>query len=75
MGKVITVGVHFDSWRGTVEFNLDRKHLILALIVLNGKEVLRIVCSTAANSEIKLVTAQSFSNNIQFSCLFPSRIK
>ena len=68
-GKGNTVGVHYDSWRGTVEFYLDRKPLGLACTGLLGKEVFPIVSSTAAKSEMKLVTAQSFSNNLQFSCL------
>ena len=68
-GKGNTVGVHYDSWRGTVEFYLDRKPLGLAFTGLKGKEVFPIVSSTAAKSEMKLVTAQSFANNLQFSCL------
>ena len=68
-GKGNTVGVHFDSWRGTVEFYLDKNPLGVAFTGLQGKEVFPIVSSTAAKSEIKLVTAQSFSNNLQFSCL------
>jgi len=68
-GKGNTVGVHFDSWRGTVEFYLDKSPLGVAFTGLQGKEVFPIVSSTAAKSEIKLVTAQSFSNNLQFSCL------
>ena len=68
-GKGNTVGVHYDSWRGTVEFYLDRKPLGLAFSGLRGKEVFPIVSSTAAKSEMKLITAQSFKNNLQFSCL------
>jgi len=68
-GKGNTVGVHYDSWRGTVEFYIDRKPLGMAFTGLQGKEVFPIVSSTAAKSELKLVTAQSFSNTLQFSCL------
>jgi len=68
-GKGNTVGVHYDSWRGTVEFYLDRRPLGMAFTGLQGKEVFPIVSSTAAKSELKLVTAQSFANNLQFSCL------
>jgi len=68
-GEGNTVGVHYDSWRGTVEFYLDKKPLGLAFSGLQGKEVFPIVSSTAAKSEMKLLTAQSFPNNLQFSCL------
>eukprot|EP00092_Neocalanus_flemingeri_P003814 GFUD01004108.1.p1 GENE.GFUD01004108.1~~GFUD01004108.1.p1 ORF type:complete len:413 (+),score=155.34 GFUD01004108.1:158-1240(+) len=68
-GKGNTVGVHYDSWRGTLEFYLDRQPLGLAFSGLQGKEVFPIVSSTAAKSEMKLITAQSFQNNLQFSCL------
>jgi len=68
-GKGSTVGVHYDAWRGTVEFYIDRRPLGMAFTGLQGKDVFPIVSSTAAKSELKLVTAQSFTNNLQFSCL------
>ena len=64
-----TVGVHYDSWRGSVEFYLDRRPLGIAFTGLADKVLYPIVCSTAAKSEMKLITAQSFPNNLQFSSL------
>jgi len=69
-GEGDTVGVHLDTLRGTVEFYLNKKPLGVAFKDLRVKEDLfPLVSSTAAKSEMKLETAQSYKNNLQFSCL------
>lgn len=64
-----TLGVHLDSWMGTVEFYLNRQPLGIAFRGLRGKELYPVISSTAAKSEMKLVTARTFSNSLQFQCV------
>jgi len=68
--KGATVGVHYDSWRGTLEFLVDKVSCGIAWTgVGRGKKLFPAVCSTAAKSEMRLVTAQSFRNTLQFHCV------
>jgi len=67
-GKGDVVGVHLDTWRGQVYFYHNSKLQGLAFTGLQGLDLVPIVCSTAAKSEIKLVTARSFPNTLQFEC-------
>ena len=65
-GKDDIVGVHFDSWRGNLQFYVNRKPLGVAYQGLRPAEMFPVVSSTAAKSEVKLITALSFPNNLQF---------
>jgi len=67
-GRGDVVGVHLDTWRGHVYFYHNGKLQGLAFTGLQGLDLIPIVCSTAAKSEIKLVTARSFPNTLQFEC-------
>lgn len=65
-GKGSIVGIHLDSWRGTLEFFLNRKPLGIAFTGLQNKQLYPIVTSTSAHSGMKLVTSCSFPANLQF---------
>ncbi|XP_045620352.2 SPRY domain-containing SOCS box protein 3 [Procambarus clarkii] len=65
-GKGSIVGIHLDSWRGTLEFFLNRKPLGIAFTGLQNIELYPIVTSTSAHSGMKLVTSCDFPSNLQF---------
>jgi len=62
------VGVHYDSWRGNIQFYINRRPLGLAWEAVRAQEMFPVVSSTAAKSEVKLITALSFPNSLQFEC-------
>nr|XP_027218331.1 SPRY domain-containing SOCS box protein 3-like [Penaeus vannamei] len=64
-GKGSIVGLHLDSWRGTLEFYLNRKPLGVAFVGLQNKEVYPIVTSTSAHSGMKLVSSCTFPVSLQ----------
>jgi len=63
------VGAHLDTFRGTLEFYVNRRPLGVAFSGLKGKTLYPAVCSTAAKSEMKLICAQSFRSTLQFDCI------
>jgi len=65
-GQGDRLGVHFDAWRGTLEFYLNRKPLGVAFTNLRGKTVFPVICSTAAKSSLTLSTARSLPSSLQF---------
>ena len=67
-GKDDIVGVHYDSWRGNIQFYVNRKPLGVAYQGLPPAEMFPVVSSTAAKSEVKLISALSFPNTLQFEC-------
>jgi len=66
MGDVL--GVHYDSWRGNIQFYLNRAPLGLAWQGVRAQEMFPVVTSTAAKSEVKLISALSFPSTLQFEC-------
>ena len=62
------MGVHYDSWRGNIQFYLNRAPLGLAWQGVQAQEIFPLVTSTAAKSEVKLISALSFPNTLQFEC-------
>ena len=65
-GQGDRLGVHFDAWRGTLEFYLNRKPLGCAFTNLKNKTVYPVICSTAAKSSLTLSTARSLPSSLQF---------
>ncbi|KAJ8681202.1 hypothetical protein QAD02_016989 [Eretmocerus hayati] len=63
------VGVHLDTWRGTLQFFLDRKPLGIAFTGLRGMELYPMVCSTAAKSRMKVTYSCSMPASLQMECL------
>jgi len=62
------IGIHLDAWRGHLSFFHNLVPQGLAYTGLSGLELYPVVSSTAAKSEIKLVTALSFDSSLQFEC-------
>jgi len=62
------IGIHLDAWRGHLSFFHNLVPQGLAFTGLSGLELFPVVSSTAAKSEIKLVTALSFDTSLQFEC-------
>ncbi|XP_068207613.1 LOW QUALITY PROTEIN: SPRY domain-containing SOCS box protein 3-like [Palaemon carinicauda] len=65
-GKGAIVGVHLDTWRGKLEFFLNREPLGIAFEGLRNKDLYPIVASTSAHSGMKLVASYMFPHNLQF---------
>ncbi|XP_066951575.1 SPRY domain-containing SOCS box protein 3-like [Macrobrachium rosenbergii] len=65
-GKGAIVGVHLDTWRGKLEFFLNREPLGVAFEGLRNKDLYPIVASTSAHSGMKLVASYMFPHNLQF---------
>ena len=65
-GQGDRLGVHFDAWRGTLEFYLNRKPLGVAFTNLRNKIVFPVICSTAAKSSMTLTTARSLPSSLKF---------
>merc|ERR1719300_734088 len=62
------IGILLDAWRGHLSFFHNLVPQGLAYTGLSGLELYAMVSSTAAKSEIKLVTALSFDSSLQFEC-------
>jgi len=64
------IGVHYDSWRGTLEFMINREPLGIAFTGLQTRgDLYPVVSSTAARSVMQLVTTHSVRNSLQFDCM------
>ncbi|XP_008214405.1 SPRY domain-containing SOCS box protein 3 isoform X1 [Nasonia vitripennis] len=63
------VGVYLDTWKGTLQFFLDRKPLGIAFTGLRGLELYPMICSTAAKSKMKLTCSCSMPASLQIDCL------
>lgn len=63
------VGVHFDSWKGTIQYFLNRKPLGIAFTGLQNTTLYPMVCSTAANSKVKIKLCSSVPVSLQMECL------
>ncbi|XP_023324764.1 uncharacterized protein LOC111698622 [Eurytemora carolleeae] len=60
------VGLHLDTFRGTVEFYVNRKPCGIAYQGLKNKTLFPVVSSTAAKSGLKLTCAASLPTSLQF---------
>lgn len=67
LGSII--GVHLDMCSGTLEYFLNRKSLGIAFRGLKGKELYPMVCSTAAQSAVRVTCCVSKESTLQMSCL------
>lgn len=68
-GKGSLVGVHLDTWRGTLQFFLNRKPLGIAFTGLQNINLYPMVSSTAALSKIRLIHSCSIPVSLQTECL------
>ncbi|RZC42891.1 SPRY domain-containing SOCS box protein 3, partial [Asbolus verrucosus] len=63
------IGVHLDMCKGTLEYYLNRKPLGVAFKGLKTYELYPMICSTAAQSAMKMTCATSIEPSLQLSCL------
>ncbi|KAK1118426.1 hypothetical protein K0M31_015125 [Melipona bicolor] len=68
-GQGSLVGIYLDTWRGTLEFFLNRKPLGIAFTGLRDLVLYPMVCSTAAQSKIRLTYSCSVPVSLQVTCL------
>ncbi|CAK9822594.1 SPRY domain-containing SOCS box protein 3 [Anthophora retusa] len=68
-GNGSLVGVHLDTWKGTLEFFLNRKPLGIAVTGLRDIMLYPMVSSTAAKSIMKLTCSCSVPVSLQVNCL------
>uniref|UniRef100_A0A1B6C1E4 B30.2/SPRY domain-containing protein n=1 Tax=Clastoptera arizonana TaxID=38151 RepID=A0A1B6C1E4_9HEMI len=58
-GKGSVVGIYLDMWKGTLEFFVNRRPLGVAFKNLQGLQLYPMVCSTAAQSAMRIIVAVS----------------
>jgi SPRY domain-containing SOCS box protein 3 len=63
------IGVHLDMCAGTLEFYLNRRPLGVAFKGLKAYELYPMICSTAAQSAMKMTCATSIKPSLQLTCL------
>ncbi|XP_066998112.1 SPRY domain-containing SOCS box protein 3 isoform X2 [Anabrus simplex] len=63
------VGIFLDMFRGTITFYLNRQSLGIAFKSLKVDELYPMVCSTAAQSGIRLIYSFSCTPSLQLLCL------
>lgn len=63
------VGVHLDTWRGKLQFFLDRKPLGIAFTGLREAVLYPMVCSTAAKTKMRITYSCSVPASLQMECL------
>lgn len=68
-GQGSIVGVYLNTWRGTLQFFLNRKPLGIAFVGLHNVDLYPMVCSTVAMSKIRIVQSSSVSASLQVDCL------
>ncbi|GJQ81768.1 hypothetical protein Trydic_g314 [Trypoxylus dichotomus] len=67
LGSII--GIHLDMCTGTLEYYLNRKSLGVAFRGLKSKDLYPMVCSTAAQSAMRLTCSLSLDSTLQMKCL------
>ncbi|XP_034950300.1 SPRY domain-containing SOCS box protein 3-like [Chelonus insularis] len=68
-GKGSVIGIHLDTWRGTLQFFLNRKPLGIAFTGLQGVELYPMACSTSAKSKMRITQSCSVPVSLQMECL------
>lgn len=63
------VGVHLDTWSGTLQFFLNRKPLGVAFTELNNIALYPLISSTMAQCMMKLTCSCSMAVSLQTACL------
>uniref|UniRef100_A0A672RVI9 SPRY domain-containing SOCS box protein 3 n=3 Tax=Sinocyclocheilus grahami TaxID=75366 RepID=A0A672RVI9_SINGR len=67
-GQGSIIGVHLDSWHGTLSFYKNRRCIGIAATHLQNKRLYPMVCSTAAKSSMKLIRSHSAPTTLQYLC-------
>ncbi|XP_074116271.1 SPRY domain-containing SOCS box protein 3 isoform X4 [Cotesia typhae] len=63
------VGLHLDTWKGTLQFFINNKPFGIAFTGLHGIELYPIISSTAANSCMRITQILSVPASLQMDCL------
>nr|XP_055037375.1 SPRY domain-containing SOCS box protein 3 isoform X1 [Misgurnus anguillicaudatus] len=67
-GQGSIIGVHLDTWHGTLSFYKNRRRIGVADTNLQNKHLYPMVCSTAAKSSMKLIRSHSVPTTLQYLC-------
>ncbi|CAJ1080907.1 SPRY domain-containing SOCS box protein 3-like [Xyrichtys novacula] len=67
-GQGSIIGVHLDTWHGTLTFYKNRSCIGVAATRLQNKKFFPMVCSTAAKSSMKVIRACYTPTSLQYLC-------
>ncbi|XP_031699701.1 SPRY domain-containing SOCS box protein 3 [Anarrhichthys ocellatus] len=67
-GQGSIIGVHLDTWHGTLTFYKNRHCIGVAATRLQNKKFYPMVCSTAAKSSMKVIRACYTPTSLQYLC-------
>ncbi|XP_012692573.1 SPRY domain-containing SOCS box protein 3 isoform X2 [Clupea harengus] len=67
-GQGSIIGVHLDSWLGTLTFYKNRRCIGVAAHQLQNRRLYPMVCSTAAKSSMKVIRSCSVPTSLQYLC-------
>ncbi|XP_029801959.1 SPRY domain-containing SOCS box protein 3 [Suricata suricatta] len=72
-GQGSIIGVHLDTWHGTLTFFKNRKCIGVAATQLQNRKFYPMVCSTAAKSSMKVIRSCASVTSLQFLCCYRLR--
>ncbi|XP_047464394.1 SPRY domain-containing SOCS box protein 3-like isoform X2 [Mugil cephalus] len=67
-GQGSIIGLHLDTWHGTLTFYKNRHCIGVAATRLQNKKLYPMVCSTAAKSSMKVIRACYTPTSLQYLC-------
>ncbi|XP_071067552.1 SPRY domain-containing SOCS box protein 3 isoform X3 [Dasypus novemcinctus] len=67
-GQGSIIGVHLDTWHGTLTFFKNRKCIGVAATRLRSRRLYPMVCSTAARSSMKIIRSCASRTSLQYLC-------
>ncbi|XP_032957241.1 SPRY domain-containing SOCS box protein 3 isoform X2 [Rhinolophus ferrumequinum] len=67
-GQGSIIGVHLDTWHGTLTFFKNRKCIGVAATKLRNRKFYPMVCSTAAKSSMKVIRSCASATSLQYLC-------
>lgn len=67
-GQGSIIGLHLDTWHGTLTFYKNRRCIGVATTRLQNKTFYPMVCSTAAKSSMKVIRACYSPTSLQYIC-------
>ncbi|XP_028311996.1 SPRY domain-containing SOCS box protein 3a [Gouania willdenowi] len=67
-GQGSIIGVHLDTWHGTLTFFKNRKCIGVAATELGNRRFYPMACSTAAKSSMKVIRSCSASTSLLYLC-------
>jgi len=72
-GQGSIIGVHLDTWHGTLTFFKNRKCIGVAATKLQNRKFYPMVCSTAAKSSMKVIRSCASVTSLQYLCCYRLR--